>query len=250
MKKFVLYVAAALLLTMSAVAQGPDKVCEVNTVKAKPGAEKQLEAGRKAHNAWHVAQKDKDAILVWSLLTGPNTGQYLMTTCGLSWAGLDAKESLSAKDQADIARTMGPYNGGTITSYYVERTDIGGKKAEPNAKLPKMISITTYHLKGDGAIPFTAAAKKIYEAIVKSNYPTKVTTWYQLANGGEGPQFVQVSDRNSWADMQAPDKTLQAMLEEVYGKDDTTLQTLRGQIRYTVTELAELQPDLSYMPAK
>jgi hypothetical protein len=50
--------------------------------------------------------------------------------------------------------------------------------------------------------------------------------------------------------MQAPDKTLQAMLEEVYGKDDTTLQTLRGQIRYTVTELAELQPDLSYMPAK
>src|SRR5512140_3527199 len=86
MKRIALFIAAALLVSMSAVAQGPDKVCEVNRVAAKPGAAKQLEAGRKAHNAWHAAQKDKDAILVWQFATGPQTGQYLMTTCGLTWA--------------------------------------------------------------------------------------------------------------------------------------------------------------------
>jgi hypothetical protein len=250
MKKFVLLGATLLMTSILSVAQTADKVCEVNLVSAKPGANKQLEAGRKAHNAWHVAQKDKDAIITWSLLSGPSTGQYLMTTCGLTWAGLDEKANLEEKDQADIVRTMAASVANTTTSYYIERADIGGKKAEPGAKMPKMISITTFYLKGDGAIPFTAAAKRIYEAIVKSNYPTKVTTWYQLANGGEGPQFVQVSDRAGWADMQAPDKTLQSMLEEVYGKDDTTLQTLRAQIRYTVTELAQYREDLSYMPAK
>ena len=88
------------------------------------------------------------------------------------------------------------------------------------------------------------------EAINKTNYPTKTTNWYQLANGGEGPQFVQVTDRASWADMQGPEKSLVAMLEEVYGKDDTTLQTLRGQIRYTVSEMAEYRQDLSYVAAK
>jgi hypothetical protein len=254
MKKFVLYGATLLMCSMLAVAQTPDKVCEVNRVVPKPGATQQLEAGRKTHNAFHAAQKDKYEVLVWSILSGPATGQYLMTTCGmgtpLSWAAMDRPGDFDAKDQADIARTFGQYTSGTATSYYIQRDDIGGKKAEPDAKLPKMISITTFYLKGDGGIPFTAAAKRIYEAIVKSNYPTKVTTWYQLANGGEGPQFVQVSDRNTWSDMQGPDKTLQAMLEEVYGKDDTTLQTLRAQIRYTVSELAELRQDLSYIPAK
>jgi hypothetical protein len=250
MKRFVLYGAALLMTSMLAVAQTPDKVCEVNRVTAKPGANQQLEAGRKTHNAFHAAQKDKYEVLVWSVLTGPSTGQYLMTTCGLSWAALDRPGDFDAKDQADIARTFAQYTSGTATSYYIQRDDLGGKRGEPDAKLPKMISITTFYLKGDGAIPFTAAVKRVYEAIQKSNYPTKVTTWYQLANGGEGPQFVQVSDRNTWADMQAPDKTLQTMLEEVYGKDDTTLQTLRGQVRYTVSELAEVRQDLSYMPAK
>ena len=250
MKKFVLFGAALLMTSTLAIAQTPDKVCEVNRVVPKPGAIQQLEAGRKAHNAFHAAQKDKYEVLVWSVLTGPATGQYLMTTCGLSWAALDRPGDFDAKDQADIVRTFAQYTSGTNTSYYIQRDDLGGKRAEPDAKLPKMISITTFYLKGDGAIPFTAAVKKVYEAIQKSNYPTKVTTWYQLANGGEGPQFVQVSDRNSWADMQGPDKTLQAMLEEVYGKDDTTLQTLRAQVRYTVSELAEVRQDLSYMPAK
>jgi hypothetical protein len=242
--------AALLLASVMAAAQTADKVCEVNRVTAKPGASKQLEAGRKAHNAWHVAQKDKYSIVVWQYATGPSTGQYLMTTCDLTWAALDRGGDFDSKDAADRERTMASSVGSSIASYYIEREDLGGVKAADPSKLPKMIAITTFYLKGDGALPFTAAAKKIYDAIAKSNYPSKPSRWYQLVNGGEGPQFVLVGDRNSWADMQGPDKTLVAMLEEVYGKDDTTLQTLRSQIRYTVTELAEARPDLSYMPAK
>lgn len=249
MNKTVLCTALLLVCSMAA-AQTADKVCEVNRVAAKPGASKQLEAGRKAHNAWHVAQKDKYSIVVWEFATGPSTGQYLMTTCDLTWAALDRGGDFDAKDAADRERTMASSVGSSVASYYVHREDLGGTKSADPMKVPKMISITTFYLKGDGALPFTAAVKKINEAIAKTNYPSKPSRWYQLASGGEGPQFVLVGDRNSWAEMQGPDKTLMATLEEVYGKDDTTLQTLRAQIRYTVTELAESRPDLSYMPAK
>jgi hypothetical protein len=252
MKKIVpLSAALLLLLSMFAAAEGPDKVCEVSRVMAKPGAEKQLEAGRKTHNAFHTAQKDPYSIMVWSLLTGPSTGGYLMTTCNLEWKALDRGGDFDSKDTADIARTFGQYaQPPANTSYYIERPDMNAKPADPNAKLPKMISITTFYLKGDGALPFIAAVKKVNEAINKSNYPTKPTRWYQLANGGDGPQFVQVSDRASWADMQGPEKTLVEMLQEVYGKDDNTIQTLRAQIHHTSSELAELRQDLSYTAAK
>lgn len=250
MKKFVLAASALLLMSMMAAAQTEDRVCEVSRVTPKPGTEKQLEAGRKAHNAFHTAQKDPYSIMVWSVLTGNATGSYLMTTCNMKWSSLDRAGDFDAKDTADIARTFGQYAASSTTSYYVERTDMNRKPDDPNAKPPKMISIITFFLKGDGATPFIAAVKRIAEAQNKSNYPGKPARWYQLANGGEGPQFVLVGDRASWADMQGPEKTLQAMLEEVYGKDDNTLQNLRAQIRYTQTELAELRPDLSYMAAK
>jgi hypothetical protein len=250
MKKFVLLASALLLMSVMAAAQTEDRVCEVSRVTSKPGAEKQLEAGRKTHNAFHTAQKDPYSIIVWSVLSGNSTGSYLMTTCNMKWSSLDRAGDFDAKDTADIARTFGQYAAGSTTSYYVERTDMQAKPADPNAKMPKLISITTFYLKGDGAMPFVAAVKKIGEAINKSNYPSKSSRWYQLATGGEGPQFVLVGDRASWADMQGPEKTLQTMLEEVYGKDDNTLQTLRGQIRYTHSELAEYRPDLSYMAAK
>lgn len=250
MKKTVLLSAALLLLSAFAAAQGADKVCEVSRVTPKPGAEKQLEAGRKAHNAFHAAQKDPYSIDVWSVISGQATGTYLMTTCDMKWSSMDRTGDFDAKDAADIARTFGQYSAGATTSYYVERTDMNRKPADPNAKPPKMISITTFFLKGDGALPFIAAVKKIVEAQNKSNYPGTSSRWYQLANGGEGPQFVLVGDRANWAEMQGPEKTLQSMLEEVYGKDDNTLQTLRGQIRYTQSELAELRLDLSYIAPK
>lgn len=251
MKNSVFIGAVLLFGSLTAVAQStPDSICEVTRVKAKSGTAKQLETGRKTHNNFHLAQKDKNSVFVWTLTSGPDFGQYLMTTCGLAWKDMDGREDFNAKDNADIARTMGPFIENMNRSYYVLRSDLGPKEVTPSDKLPKMISITTFYLKGDGAKAFTAAVKRIGEARTKSNYPSKTSHWYQLANGGDGPQFVLVGDRANWADMQGPDKTLVTMLEEVYGKDDTTLQSLRGAVRYTVSELADLHPELSYMPAK
>jgi hypothetical protein len=109
--------------------------------------------------------------------------------------------------------------------------------------------ITHFYLKPEGVPDFVEGVRKVAEAAKKTNYPLH-PLWYQLFNGGEGPAFVLVSPRNSWAEFQPPDKTLDAMVEEALGKvpGAAALSSLRKSIRHTYTETARFRPDLSYQP--
>ena len=97
---------------------------------------------------------------------------------------------------------------------------------------------------------FTDSLKRINAAIEQTKCPLKPGRWYQLSNGGEGPHFVVVTDRNSWADMQGPEQTMADMLKQAYGNDDKTLQSLRDAVDHTVSEMMNYRADLSYTPAK
>ena len=112
------------------------------------------------------------------------------------------------------------------------------------------MSVVHYFVKPEGISAFTDSIKRINEAIAKAKYPAKPTRWYSLSNGGIGPHFVAVTDRNSWADMQPPEQTMADMLKQTYGADDKTMQTLRQAVDHTVSELLEYRGDLSYIPAK
>jgi len=105
-------------------------------------------------------------------------------------------------------------------------------------------------LKPSGVTQFTDNIKKINAAMEKTKYPGIPSRWYQLANGGEGPHYVLVTDRNSWGDMQGPEKSMSELLKEAYGAEDKTLQALRDSFDHTVSELLEYKGALSYIPAK
>ena len=117
---------------------------------------------------------------------------------------------------------------------------------------PAMMRTTAYY----SVIPehtneFIAAVKKINEGIQKTNYPVKPSRWYQLANGGETPTFVQLINRATWADMEPPEKTLDAALKEAYGESGPQLlDSLRNSCSKIVSELAVYRADLSYVPSK
>ena len=113
-----------------------------------------------------------------------------------------------------------------------------------------MMTVVHYFVKPSGLVQFTDSIKRINAAIDQTKYPLKPGRWYQLANGGEGPHFVVVTDRNSWADMQGPEQTMADMLKQAYGNDDKTLQSLRDAIDHTMSEMMDYRADLSYLPAK
>jgi hypothetical protein len=96
---------------------------------------------------------------------------------------------------------------------------------------------------------FLDAVKKINGAIQKTSYPAKPSRWYALANGGEAPTFVLVTDRASWADMEPPEKKLEDALKEAYGDSGPqVLDQLRRSCQRIVTEMSVFRADLSYMP--
>ena len=118
---------------------------------------------------------------------------------------------------------------------------------KPPSTPAKMRTTAIYNVIPERLNDFLDAIKKINAAIQKTNYPVKPSRWYQLANGGEVPTYVLISDRASWGDMEPPEKKLQDALKEAYG-DAGALDQLRRSCRRIVTEMSVFRADLSYMP--
>jgi hypothetical protein len=235
-----------LLLATSALAQSsPQMVSEANISMPKSGMTAQWEAGRKAHSAFHAAQKDTWSVLVWEVVTGERTGAYLMVSPGHNWKDFDARDAFNKLDRPDVEKNMGPYTAGGGTSYYVFRDDLSLTK--PPATPAKMRTTATYSVIPEHLNDFTDAIKKINGAIQKTNYPAKPSRWYAMANGGDAPTFVLITDRASWGDMEPADKKLEDALKETYG-DSGALDQLRHSCHRITTEMSVFRADLSYLP--
>ena len=86
--------------------------------------------------------------------------------------------------------------------------------------------------------------------MAKTNYPQNRSSWYALANGGNGPEFVLVTERKSISELQAPAKSLDAMMQEAYGDQGAAiLGALRKAYYRSYSELLQFLGELSYMPA-
>ena len=244
------------LLTLVAVtpalAQQPGKLVEIHINRVKPGMTQQYEAARKKHMAWHKSQNDAWSWYTWAVVTGEGTGSYVVGTFQHNWKDLDGREKFIQADAADAQASMGAYLAGDEQSYYLFRNDLSLAPGEAFPPAP-LVSVTHFMLNPDGVNDFLDALKKIRDGIKKTNWPLAgATRWYQLANGGVGPHFVLVGDRANWASFQPPtDKTLDAMMEEAYGKEQgaAILSSLRKAIRSVYTEALQYRPDLSYVAA-
>jgi len=246
MRKFATFVTL-LFLSISALAQSsPQMVSEVHITTAKPGMTAQWESVRKQHSAFHAAQKDTWSILVWEILTGERTGAYMMSSPGHNWKDFDARDAFNKIDAPDVEKNMAPYTAGSAAAYYVFRDDLSQTK--PPATPAKMRTSVSYTLIPEHLNDFIDAVKKINAAILKTNYPAKPSRWYVLANGGQAPTFVLITDRASWSDMEPPEKKLEDALKEAYGDSGPqVLDQLRHSCRSIVSEMSVFRADLSYM---
>jgi hypothetical protein len=230
----------------SAAPQGD--LVEIHLNKVKPGMTRQYEAGRKKHMTWHRQQRDAWSWYTWEILTGENTGAYVVGTFGHRWSDLDGRTKFEAADSADAMANMGAALEAETESYYRLRADL--IPSTPPLEPAPLASVTHFVLTPDGLNDFVESVKKVRDGIKKTNYPMSgASRWYQLLNGGESPHFVLVGDRANWAAFEPPtEKTLDTMMEEAYGKEQgaAILSTLRKAIRQVWTEAVRYRPDLSY----
>jgi hypothetical protein len=253
MRKRQLVLTASLLLSCAlavpTLAQTPSgNVAQVFVNVPKPGMRNQYEAGRKNHMAWHRSQNDAFTWYTSEVLNGDHAGSYIVGTFGHEWKDFDGRDKFEAADGVDAAASMGATQSGSQQAFYLYRPDMSRHDAAAQGP-PNMSSVTFFHLKPEGVNDFTSGVMKVKAAQDKSKWPWH-SDWYQLANGGEGPTFVLVQPRANWAAFQAPDKTLDTLMEESYGKKEgaAILASLRQAIRTTYSEAIRYRPDLSYIP--
>jgi hypothetical protein len=238
--------SAVLLWCVTVTAQAakpPDAITEVNISQPKPGMVQQWEQGRKRHSDFHRAQNDTWSVLVYEVLTGEQVGSYVSVQPGHSWKDYDGRAAFDKLDVPDVARNMGPYQSAGPRAFYIFRPDLS--RAKEGGAPAKMMTVTHYWLNPEHVRDFQEAVKAVNAAIDKASYPAKPGRWYQLANGGDVPHYVLVTDRASWADMESPPTTM----DEALGQDGLqALATVRRSSKRILTELLEYRPDLSYVP--
>jgi hypothetical protein len=258
MRKMLLVVAVLCLASILQAQPQPSSggampaavLCEIHTNKVKPGMTAQYEQGRAKHMAWHKSQNDAWEWLTWEITTGENTGNYLVGSCGHQWKDFDARDKFNVADSANANATMGNMLAGETMSYYVLRQDMTAQMAE-SATPPAYLSVTHFYVKPEGVADFTEGVKKVNAGIAKTNYPGNRSAWYSLANGGNGPEFVLVQERQNLAEMAAPGKSLDQMMQDAYGAEGATIMAaLRKAYWHSTSELLHFRADLSYMPAK
>ncbi len=219
--------------------------------KPKNGMVPQYEAGRKQKAAWHKQQNDPLPLYVWEILSGDNTGTYVVGRLGQHWADFDKPAIPDEADVTEFQKVVGTYVDSVIARYY----DFKPKISNPSdAKmLPKFSEIITFYVRYGKGSDFQSAIGRIYEASQKTRWPINYE-WYQLANGGPTGVYVLVLPRNTWADFEdKPDvKPFRDMLKEAFGQAeaDSIVDRIDGSVQKETSEIIRFHPELSYLPGK
>ena len=120
--------AIAVLLALgfagTASAQTSSSVGRYYMSKPKAGMEKQFVEGRKKHMDFHKKAGDPWDWMTWEVLTGPETGSYLIGSAKHAWKDFDGRDDFDAKDTADVDANVGPYTEKTRNAFWIFRPDM------------------------------------------------------------------------------------------------------------------------------
>lgn len=250
MRKFITFAVffCLILAALPAWAQEgePGTLAQEYFITAKPGHEAQFEAGYKAHTEWHRAN-DPWTWHTWEVVNGKHLGQFIARTVEHHWADFDGREKMNEADGKHFTQYVLPHVQSTSS-----RIVNGMPKISrwPEGGVPPLVSVITFHVKYGADQEFVHAITQISEAIEKSNWPTTGYAWLTVVNGGRTPTYILALPYNSWADMKDPEKSLVAMLAEVYGDEGAgkIMGTFGKTVEYETSFIVAFRKDLSSMP--
>jgi hypothetical protein len=241
--------AALALLPAPASAQTPppDSVSEVLRQKIQPGTAQKYEAARKEHMGWHKAHNDPWTWEVFEVMTGPDTGSYLISSGDHQWKDMEAwAAKMADADGADSAASMGPYIAGTQRTYWTQLNALS-RMPEADVQYP-LITLTTYHVKPGSDAALRAAIAKVNAALEAGKFPIS-SIWFVLTNGGPTPTYAVVAPRTGLGEM-GPSPSLLQVLEKQLGKpaSDALVKSFFDNVVSANSELLRFRTDLSYLP--
>lgn len=218
----------------------------------------EYEQSVKAHVAWLREQRDKFAWQTWQVITGKDTGSYIVGTFGHPWEDFDERERFGSVADNRLDTSVANHVTSSFRSFYILRTDLS-LSPEPKSP-PKYEQLNIFEVRPEGAREFSQAIKKMNTALQKTGFTSESflspnsagghSRWYFMTNGGAGPQYVLVTDRTSYRDFRPVATSLDEVMEQVYGKEqgDAIMSNVRKTYTRVHSELLRYRPDLSYTP--
>jgi hypothetical protein len=201
--------------------------------------------------AWHKQQNDPQPLFVWEILSGDETGTYIVGRMGQHWADLDKPAIPDQSDRAEYQKAIGSYVDSVTARFYEFMPKISNPS---DAKTPpKFGEVITFYVRYGKGSDFRSAIGRIQEAAQKTKWPVNYE-WYDLVSGGDTGVYVLVLPRNSWTDFEdKPDvKPFRDMLKEAFGQSeaDSIVARIDHSVQKEMSEIIEFHPELSYMPGK
>lgn len=250
MRKAGVFSVAVLLLALAVpvAAQEEGPLSMMYFVKVKSGMALQFEEALRAHVAWLGQQNEQWPWGIWMRAAGDDLGVYAIGSFGHTFEHFDARGALWQSNRQHWLSTVSQYVESISGHVSVMRADISRPMEGMEGPAP-LAWVIGHQLKVGTEEEFNHAAKRIHEAIVKTNWPVHYE-WVQVIAGGPSPSFALVIPGQKWTDFNQPEEPFRAMLEKAYGREGAqALIDIFDKI--TVSESSAIyvyRADLSYMP--
>jgi hypothetical protein len=251
--KMMYVLAVSLLATCSAFAQSnPGNIASIETQTPKNGMTQQYEQGRKQKADWHKQQKDPLPLYVFEVLSGDDTGSYLVGRFDQHWADMDKPAIADTADTEEFNKVVGNYVQSVTARFYQFLSKLSNPDTSSTTPT-KYDEVITFRIRHDKIAVFRGGLARLADAVQKTKWPVHYE-FYELANGGYDGTFVLAEPHANWADFEdKPDvKPFRDMLKDAFGQAeaDSIYDRLESSIESEYSEIIQFRPDLSYIPAK
>jgi hypothetical protein len=242
-----------LFATCALFAQEKGTLASIEFQKVKHQNVPQYEAGRKQKAAWHKQQNDPLPLFVWEILSGDNTGTFVVGHFDQHWADYDKPPVTDEADVAEFEKVIGAYVESVVIRYFDYMPKVSNPLDASSDMPSKFSEIVTFHVRSGKESDFRSALMRAHDAAVKTKWPISYG-WYELANGGDGGTFVLSLPHKNWADFDdKPEvKPFRDMVKDAFGQAeaDSIEDRFDRSIESSTSEIIKFRPDLSYLPAK
>jgi len=234
-----------------AAQSSPGNIAALEFQKPKNGMTQQYEDGRKQKAAWHKQQNDPQPLLVWEILTGEDTGSYIVGRVGQHWADFDKPPIPDEADLAEYNKVVGNYVQSIVARYYEYMPKISNPTS---SKTPsKFGEVITFHTQYGKGSDFQSAISRVHDASTQTKWPVNYE-WWQLANGGHSGAWVLILPHDNWAGFedQPNVKPFRDMIKDAFGQAeaDSIVNRIDSSVTGEESTIIQFRPDLSYIPGK
>jgi len=211
----------ALLVSMSsAVAQDTEKktdVAQIALITAKEGQGKALEA---AIVEYHHFMATKPGSMRWrwfSVVTGKNTGKYLVRTGNHDWADFDAEHDWDDESDAKFASLISPHIASVAASFTLTDDKLG--IWPDNLAEYKLFSVTRWYVRPGRYGDFMKGLTKIDTILKENKFPYPYAVIHNVS-GADGNLVSLVIPYKNYADMAPKQPDYMDVMNKAMGDEE------------------------------